>query len=84
VSHADYIAKLKKIRDQLRAGHIDTVMSYRKSNAREDLPKILSSYESVEVLDRIIAAEEARSWEADNLVDEATVDVSDGADRPLV
>jgi hypothetical protein len=60
LSHANYLAKLKLIRDQLRTGLTDAVMAYHQSTAREDLPKLLGSYESVRALDRIIAAEEAR------------------------
>lgn len=60
MSHADYIEKLRSIRDQIRSAHVDTVMGFPKSDARMELPQIISSYETVEALDRIIAAEEAR------------------------
>lgn len=61
MSKAAYIQKLKQIRDELRTGHEDLVMGYPRANAREELPRLFSLYNSIEELDRIIAAEEARS-----------------------
>ena len=70
MSHADYLAKLKLIRDQHREGLTEVVMAYHQSTARDDLPKLLASYESVRALDRIIVAEEARVLLPNELLDD--------------
>jgi hypothetical protein len=66
VSHADYLEKLRSIRQQIRSGHVNAVMQFPKSNPREELPQILSTYETIQALDRMIEAEEARAAERDS------------------
>ena len=59
MTHAEYIAKLKRIRDEFLSAHINAVSTYPDGNPTEEIRTIFSSYEAAERLDRIIAAEEA-------------------------
>lgn len=63
---AEYIAKLKEIREQQARGHLDLVKGFPRNNMREEFPRLLSLYREIEELDRIIAAEEAKERGVDS------------------
>jgi hypothetical protein len=79
LEHADYIAKLKKIRDDFLSVHITAVSAYPSGNPREEIETIFSSYETAERIERIIAAEEGAGSS-----EEVLAAYLDGRDQPLV
>lgn len=79
MTHAEYIAKLKRIRDEFLSAHISAVSAYPNGNPPEEIRTIFSSYEAAERLDRIIAAEEAADPS-----EEVLASIWPGKDQPLV
>ena len=70
MSHSEYVAKLRTIRDQVRSTHRAAVMAFPSKNPKEELPHIISSYETIEALDRIISAEEVYAPDSSGGVEE--------------
>jgi hypothetical protein len=57
MDHDTYMARMAEIRAELYASHLEAVRAYPGSAPKEALEHIIGTYEPIETIDRIIAAE---------------------------
>ena len=58
---AEYLAKLSSIRDQVRTEYTRLVMGYPSQSPRDELRRIVDTYDLLESLGRILAAEQMKA-----------------------